>query len=324
MEFRQLQYFVTVADLGKMTLAAKRLFVSQPALSLQIAALERELGVSLFARKNRQLVLTRAGELLLAEVRPALTQLAQARILMEEIGKGMTGFLRVAAAVVPMRYLVMPAAAELRSQLPQFSIQLVEEGYGSVMSLLERGDVDLAVGNFLPSLNTVHSESLCTVYMYGLLSPGHRLAGRTYLTVEELAHEDLILQKAGQATRFMHESLLHLYGLHASSVFESHDHETLLAAAERGLGVAVTSDLVPYDGYELTSIPVVHRDKQVELQTVLAWDSRRDLPEGAARFIGLVKEISNRRQISGYQPWQSEMQAVGDATEVEPNPAQVA
>lgn len=124
MELRQLQAFVLAAELGTITRAAERLFISQPALSRQIQALERELGVKLFHRSRKQIWLTDVGEQFLSRVRSALRDLDQARSIAEEASMGTGGTLTVAAGPIPMRYVVAPAAARIRNQVPGLEIRL--------------------------------------------------------------------------------------------------------------------------------------------------------------------------------------------------------
>src|SRR5581483_7288540 len=100
MDSKQLLQFITVAELGKMTLAAQRLFMSQPALSRQIQALERELGVALFERRSgsRQMSLTPAGEILLQRARVLRAEIEQTTVLIEEVKREAGEVIRVAAA----------------------------------------------------------------------------------------------------------------------------------------------------------------------------------------------------------------------------------
>ena len=93
-------------------------------------------------------------------------------------------------------------------------------------------------------------------------------------------HEDLLLSKSGQTTNFVREFVFRLYGLQSTSVFESDFPETVLRAAESGMGIAVITDTVPYGGRALRAIPVLDHGRQVETQVVVELAQRA----GAVRW----------------------------------------
>src|SRR3954464_10435966 len=94
-ELRLLRYFTAVAEEGHVGHAAARLFISQPALSQQIRALEEQVGVPLFTRHARGVALTEAGEVLLAEAREVLARSDRLEEAIDELGRGETAGLRV-------------------------------------------------------------------------------------------------------------------------------------------------------------------------------------------------------------------------------------
>ena len=115
MELRQLATFLSVARHGSVTEAARRMFVSQPTVSLQIAALEKELGVLLFERQSRGVALTEAGRILMRYASDILTLADQAAQAMGRYIVDIAGTVRVAASTVPADYVLPRALAEFRS-----------------------------------------------------------------------------------------------------------------------------------------------------------------------------------------------------------------
>jgi DNA-binding transcriptional LysR family regulator len=306
MDLRHLHHFVFVAELGTMTLAAERLSVTQPALSHQIKALERELGVTLFERTKNRLVLTPAGEELLRRSRGLLRQVEESRVAVTEIGSGLTGFVRVAAGMLTMYLIVAPAAVEFRELFPRSDVQFVEESYDIVVSLIERGDVDLAVGPFVPRLQGLAWEPLYTALGYILVPPQHRLASRDYVTVDDFVQNKLLLVKSGQGTHFVRDAIFHLYGVPPAAIFESARPETLLQLAEQQLGIAVVTDSVPFEGYDLRAVPILQAGRQVETTIGVSWQRDHPLSEAANQFIALLKAQAAARKTTGYHPWQPE------------------
>ena len=119
MELRQLATFLSVARHGSVTEAARRMFVSQPTVSLQIAALEKELGVLLFERQSRGVALTEAGRILMRYASDILTLADQAAQAMGRYIVDIAGTVRVAASTVPADYVCPGPWRSSRSSIPR-------------------------------------------------------------------------------------------------------------------------------------------------------------------------------------------------------------
>jgi LysR family transcriptional regulator, cyn operon transcriptional activator len=126
MELRHLRYFVTVADAGGVSRAAARLNISQPALSRQIRDLETELGVSLFDRRGRRLVLTGEGEDLLTRGRQLLTDADSFRERAGALRGGDTGIIRVGVAPLTLESLLPPFLIRHQRRHPGVEVRLTE------------------------------------------------------------------------------------------------------------------------------------------------------------------------------------------------------
>jgi DNA-binding transcriptional LysR family regulator len=148
----------------------------------------------------------------------------------------------------------------------------------------------------LPNLQT---EMLCTSKVNALLSPGHRLASCESLRVQDLTQEHLLLIGASTGTRVARELMFHVYGMGALSVFESNLPETILRAAEMGLGIALLADSFSYQGHALKAIPLLDGDKQVSFQIAVAWNRERELSVGIKNFIHLLKDFTSQLSTDG-------------------------
>jgi DNA-binding transcriptional LysR family regulator len=273
--------------------------MSQPALSRQIQALERELGVALFERRSgsRHMALTPAGEILLQRARILRSEIEQTTLLIEEVKREAREVVRVAAASAPMRYVVIPAVSELQHWRPGARVELVETDFGSELSLVERREVDLAIGGLPTDRRELGWEDLYVARFYALVSLQHPWADCPTISVEELAQEELLLLKNGPSAQLMYEFLFHLNGLAPKSYFESHVPETLLAAAEANLGVALLTDTTPFHSYKVRAIPVLYKGQQIMIPRVVAWHRRRSLSDVGRRFVEILKEQSAPRAV---------------------------
>ncbi|WP_454733512.1 MULTISPECIES: LysR family transcriptional regulator [Cupriavidus] len=144
MDFRQLRYFVAVAEALSFSEAARKLHISQPPLSTQIKALEDELGSPLLDRSRHHVALTPAGTLFLDKARAALGNLEQAREVVKQVAAGEAGEIRVAfTASVPMQDAFPRAVQRFRLGHPRATLELVHMSTGQQLQGLEKGEIDI-------------------------------------------------------------------------------------------------------------------------------------------------------------------------------------
>ncbi|WP_454725751.1 MULTISPECIES: LysR family transcriptional regulator [Cupriavidus] len=144
MDFRQLRYFVAVAEALSFSEAARKLHISQPPLSTQIKALEDELGSALLDRSRHHVALTPAGTLFLDKARAALGNLEQAREVVKQVAAGEAGEIRVAfTASVPMQDAFPRAVQRFRLGHPRATLELVHMSTGQQLQGLEKGEIDI-------------------------------------------------------------------------------------------------------------------------------------------------------------------------------------
>ena len=191
---KQLRAFVSVVKLGTLTRAAEALYLSQPTISLQLQALERELGAVLMDRRRRRINLTDAGEALYELARPlvegweTLDRDFQARV------KGLqAGRLVIAAGTSTIQYLLPDLVRRYRERFPAVQLQLANVTGKDGMALLRADDADFAVGSMLDVPNDI---AWAPVHHYDpmlIMPPDHPLATRDRITLEDLSPYGLIL-----------------------------------------------------------------------------------------------------------------------------------
>jgi DNA-binding transcriptional LysR family regulator len=194
-EFRQLRYFVTVAEDLHFGRAAARLYISQPALSQAIAKLEGAIGVQLLVRNRQAVELTDAGRELLGRARSMLNARDDAVQRVRLIDQGEVGVLRVGVAVFA-EHAAMPALAALTTRHPRLVIDRVVAVTDRLVEQLGCGMLDAVLGHAMPSiieLESVESELMITEPMAALVRPSNHLAARKSLTIADLRHEPLMI-----------------------------------------------------------------------------------------------------------------------------------
>ncbi|HEX4984881.1 MAG TPA: LysR family transcriptional regulator [Burkholderiales bacterium] len=194
MELRHLRYFVTVAEELHFGRAARKLHISQPPLSMQIRALEQELGVSLLNRTQRHVSLTQAGHALLGEARHILGRVEQAVLTTRRAGRGEIGELAVGFISVA-DYNVLPAVLrEFRRRFPLVNLTLRESTTDAQLRDLLAARID--VGFVLPPVSEPSLESMPVVRepLIAALPEKHPLARKPgKLALEKLADAPFIL-----------------------------------------------------------------------------------------------------------------------------------
>src|SRR5438874_1392856 len=191
MELRHLRYFAAVADAGNVSRAARRLHVTQPALSRQIQGLERDFACRLFDRVGRRIVLTRDGEEILERTRQLLTDAEVLRERARALAGGETGVLRIGAAPQFIEAALPEVLTRYALTYSGIEVQLVEDGGGPLLGRVQQGELHLAVGAW--RTGGLQSQPLYPARVLAVMQRRHRLAGRNGLAVTDLVGIPLLL-----------------------------------------------------------------------------------------------------------------------------------
>ena len=283
MDFKQLAYFVRVAELGSFTRAAIALDVAQPALSRQVRLLEVELRQSLLTRNGRGAIPTEAGQLLLEHGRGILHQVALAR---EELGAARGALAgRVSIGLPPSlsRLITVPLIHAFRKALPQARLTLTEGFSLLMLEGLRAGNLDMAVlynPGKSPELEMVslHKEELV------LISPRARDAIRSSaktkknapITLDDVANLPLILPSRPNAFRILIEGEMMAIGRKPNITLEIDGLNAILNLVKEGLGHAVLPayTLSNFDNIAPFAVRNIHAPRILS-QLDLVWSARR-------------------------------------------------
>jgi len=191
---KQMRAFVYTVKLGTLTRAAEALFLSQPTVSLQLQALERELGVSLLERRRRRINLTDAGEALYELARPLVEGWENLDRDFHAKVKGLQGGrLTIAAGSSTIQYLLPDLVRRYRERFPEVQLQLANVTGKDGLALLRADEADFAVGSMLDVPNDI---AWAPVHHYDpmlIMPPDHPLAAKTTVTLQDLSPYGLIL-----------------------------------------------------------------------------------------------------------------------------------
>lgn len=196
MELRHLRYFIAVADEQSFSRAAERLHIAQPPLSQQIQALEIELGVKLFDRKNRPLQLTLAGQTFLVEARATIAKLEQAVYQTQRIHQGESGYLTVGFTSSIANGSFPEILRTYRQQYREIKLILQEENSAVLLQKLRDRQVDiifLYLYDKTFEANDFETIALTQEPLVVVLPQNHPLAAQEEVSLWELKNEEIVM-----------------------------------------------------------------------------------------------------------------------------------
>lgn len=257
MNISQLRAFVTVVDKGSFSAAGRAMGVSQPAVTMQVQALEADVGATLLDRRYRRVDLTEAGQALLPHARKVLEQLDEARDDIAATSGTVSGRLRIAASTTPGVYVVPALLGSFVERFPEVGVSVAVADTAQVIEAVESGHADLGVGGSLVRGARVGFEEIGRDELVLIASPSHRLAGAKSIELSGLCDETWVFRESGSGTRQAAERLLADNGLDVSELrvaVELGTGEAILSAVEGRLGVAIISRYVAERALKLGTV----------------------------------------------------------------------
>ena len=293
MELRQLEALVAIVRLGGFRRAAEHLLISQPALSQQIQSLEAELGLQLFERGRRPVSLTQAGEVLLTRAQQMLWAAGATRREMREFVRLQRGYVRVGTVSSDGAPWVPSLLATFHRSCPEITIDINQFTSIELVGLLVDREIDLACLS-LPGRHVDLPEGLQWACV-GIASlafavpPQHRLAGRSDVRLEELAHERLIVPSQSTITVVV-EHAFRERGLAPPPMLNIGDQSLLLQFAAIGLGIGLSSRAKMADFAHLELWPVEPVDARLEITGAAVWAESGLRNPAVQAFVNGVKQ----------------------------------
>jgi LysR family nitrogen assimilation transcriptional regulator len=302
-DFKQIAYFVQVAELGSFTRASTVLKVAQPALSRQVRALEVELHQPLFDRNGRGVTLTPAGQTLLAHGRGILQQVERARQdLMDQRGAA-SGLMSIGLPPSIGRTLTAPLVEAFRSRFPKATLTMVEGLSTYTLEWLLQGRIDCAVVYNATPLAAIDLLPVLQERLYLVSARGSRratsLIGRA-VRLADVAARELVIPSRPHAIRMRLETALAEAGLKPRVSLEIESVPAILDLVSRHPLHAVLS-LNALRGHEresaYTAQPIVGADGKVPLVTGLWIATSSQRPRGPLldQAVSLLAELLTLR-----------------------------
>ncbi|REG83215.1 LysR family transcriptional regulator [Marinomonas pollencensis] len=243
MDLKPLKSFVTVATLKSFSAAARELNTVQPAISRHIAALEEELGISLFIRNTRDVSITAAGLQLLQDANTLLKQVELSKRRAQKAAQGELGVLRVGYLPSACLTFIPDLVQRFRSQYPEVDISLYEMTASAQIIAFLRDEIDVGISRPLPIERQAQFSSQCLYrdYLSVVVPEGHPLAERERVKLDEITQESIILFQREEAVGLF-DGIIKLCRQNQFSpqISAQPKHmQTMLTMVAAGLGVAI-------------------------------------------------------------------------------------
>lgn len=289
MNFTQLRAFHAVASAGGFTRGAARLGLSQPALTVQVRALEQAYGVELFRRRGQRTELTEFGREVFRQAQQLFARLDDLEQLLGAAGSLRMGRLALGA---DGPFAVMDLLAAFLQRYPGMRVTMRLGNATRALADLREGHTDVAVLNLIEQGNDLFSRPLLRDRLVTLVKAGHEWAERTAVDLDELSAAPLILREPGSATRALLADAFAAADLVPRVALELGSREAVREAVLAGLGIGVVfaRELVPDP--RLQSLAIRGGDLGATVSLVCLAE-RREL-RAVAAFFDVAHEVIGR------------------------------
>ncbi len=278
---RQLECVVAVAEHLNFRQAAESCFISQPALSAQVQQLETMLGVRIFERDNRRVLVTPAGEQLVARARIALAEIDSFVEAAQVSRDPLAGTLRLGVIPTVAPYVLPSTVPAIRKRFAKLRLLIREDQTARLVELTQRGNIDLCLLALEADLGDLETLPLYRDPFVLALLASHELAARRSVREQDLADEEVLLLEDGHCLRQQTLSICQRSKARELDDFRASSLNTLVRMVSNGIGItlmpsmALGSEIHTRD--KLAILPLQH---PVARTIGLAW--RRSSPRGEA------------------------------------------
>jgi len=297
---QQLRGFCCAARAKSISQAARKLHLSQPSVSLQIKALERELGVRLFERRGPRISLTYDGQRLFELARPlveAIDGLDDAFSSLRESAD--RGTVNVAAGGSTIQYLLPPFVAQYTREHPQVDVRLHNVTGKAGLVLLREGDVDFAVGPMLDTPPDITFHPLVTFEPMLIMRRDHPLANRTRVSLKDIAKYPLILPPKSLSTHAIVEAVFAEHQLDYDVKLEVGGYDVIKRYVALGLGISIVMSHCLSGADHLYTVPLRRYLPARTYGVVLL--KGKQLAPAADRFVEMLR-TQGKKHGAGHGP----------------------
>ena len=254
LDLHELKTFLSAAETENFSEAARQLNLTQPAVSMQIRAMEKRLGLKLFHRAGRTLTLTEQGKAFVPMARDIIQRAIQIEEEIETLKGEVVGQLRIGCSTTTGKYYLPRLVARFRRQHPRVQVVIRTQSRQVVTEELCEGLLHLAVFSAYPTCADVEHRHFFDDHVVLVVPSSHPWAKRDAISPQDLKNADFIMRNQRSGTREAVEMALHQAGVMIDDLnvtMEIGNSEAISMAVEEGIGAAFISRTVARQGIEV-------------------------------------------------------------------------
>ena len=294
---KQIRAFCQVVRSGSITVAAQKLFLSQPSVTLQIQALERELKTTLFERRGPTMRLTPDGESLYVLAEPLVQGVDGLHANFEaQHGRLESGELNIGAGESTILYILPEVVSRFTKAYPGIHLRLHNETGRDGLKMLKSDEIDFAVGSMLDVPDDITYQPLVTFDPVLIVPIGHPLAKKKKVTLEDISQFGLILPPRHLSTWGVVKYVFQQQKLSFKVTLEAGGWEVIKKYVELGMGISIVTDICLTGNERLVSIPLADYFPQRGYGLVLR--KGKFMSPQANRFVELLLETYRENALS--------------------------
>lgn len=294
---KQMRAFCQVVRSGSITVASQKLFLSQPSVTLQIQALERELKTTLFERRGPTMRLTPDGEALYALAEPLVQGVDGLHANFEaQHGRLESGELNIGAGESTILYILPEVVSRFTKAYPGIHLRLHNETGRDGLKMLKSDEIDFAVGSMLDVPDDITYQPLVTFDPVLIVPIGHPLAKKKKVTLEDVSDYGLILPPRHLSTWGVVKYVFQQQKLSFKVTLEAGGWEVIKKYVELGMGISIVTDICLTGNEKLVSIPLADYFPQRGYGLVLR--KGKFMSPQANRFVELLLETYRENALS--------------------------
>ncbi len=287
---KQLRAFCEVVRTGSITSAAEKLFLSQPSVTLQIQAMEREMGITVFERRGPVLTLTPDGESLYALAKPLVEGLDGLKENFAALhGRLETGDLNIGAGESTILYILPEAVKRFVTAHPGIHTKLHNVTGRDGLKMLRADEVDLVVGSMLDVSDDITYQPVAMFDPALIVPLDHPLAAKPEVTLEEISRYGLILPPRHLSTWNIVKYVFQQHNLTFNVTLEAGGWEVIKKYVELGMGISIVTDICLTGSEKLVRIPLRQYFPQRGYGLVLR--KGKFLSPQARRFVEILHDV---------------------------------
>ncbi|MGO4886831.1 LysR family transcriptional regulator [Anaerobacillus sp. MEB173] len=292
MEFRQIQYFIEVANREHVTEAAHALHVAQSAVSRQIFNLESELGVNLFIRDGRNVKLTPIGKVFLDHMKEAMKVIENAQREVQEFLDPEKGTIRIGFPSSMANYTLPTAISAFRDRYPEVKFKLSQGAYFNLVDAVVKGDIDMALLGPVPkNEKKIKGDILFLEKIVALLPMNHPLASQRSIELSQLRNDSFVLFPNGFILRDIVVEACQQLGFQPKVSFEGEDIDAIKGLVSAGLGVTLIPEITLIDSLPRSTVKLPISDPEVTRTVGIVIPSDRELLPTEKLFHEFLKDF---------------------------------